>query len=131
MKSILKQWWVWLIVIIIIAIAIFVFLKIKNKNEGIGTAGINKKEFDKIEIGMSQFEVEGIIDGLDEWNNDEVYEKSCEKIGESYKDHVYTYKYKYYGERSGYAIITYEADYTKTTFGVMPEVTKKEIFDVK
>lgn len=131
MKGILKRWWVWLIVIIIIAIAIFAFLKIKNKNEGIGTAGINKKEFNKIEIGMSQFEVEKIIDELDEWNNDEIYEKCCQEISSTAKNHVYEYKYKYLGENGGYVIITYEADYSKESLFVLPTVSKKEQYNLK
>ncbi len=128
MKNIIKKWWFWLVILVILVFSIALLLLIKN--DGIGSAGISKKEFEEIELGMSQFKVHGIIDKLDEWNEDKVYEKACEEISKVYKDGIYTYQYKYYGEKSGYAIITFEADYNKGSFEV-PEVVKKEQFNLK
>ena len=130
MKNIFKKWWFWLIIFLVIIVIILIFLLFKKDGNGIGTAGISKKEFDNISIGMSQFEVESIIDKFDEWYDDNVYEKSCEEISKEYKDNKYTYQYKYYGEKSGYAIITYQADYSKS-FIEIPEVVKKENFNLK
>lgn len=130
MKSIIKKWWFWIIVLSIIAIVI-ILTAIINKSKGVGTAGINENEFEEIQIGMTQFDVNKIIDKLDEWNNDDIYKKCCEEISKSNKDHIYEYVYKYYGEKEGYAIITFEADYSKGDLFVLPEVTKKEQFNLK
>ncbi len=130
MKKIIKKWWFWLIIISII-FSITILILILNKNNGVGTAGISVDEFNKIQIGMSQFEVDGIVDKLNEWNNDEIYEKCCEEISKSQQEHVYTYVYKYYGEKGGFAIITYAVDYSDGTFFEMPEVVKKEKVNLK
>lgn len=130
MKNLVKKWW-FLTIIVIIICSIIISITIMNKKEGIGTSGISKEEFKEIELGMSQFKVNEIIDKLDEWDNNSVYEKACEEISKSHKDSIYTYQYKYYGEKSGYAIITFEADYTETIIGVFPEVIKKEQFNLK
>lgn len=130
MKDIIKKWWFWLIIALIIIILVLVYFLFQKNNNGVGTAGISKKEFERIKTGMSNFEVNGIIDEFDEWNNDEVYEKCCEEISKEHKDQKYTYQYKYYGEKTGYAIITYQADYSKS-FLEIPEVIKKENFGLK
>lgn len=130
MKNIIKKWWFWLVIIFILVFIIATIL-IRNKSNGVGSAGINQDEFNEIQLGMSQFEVHGIIDKLDEWNDDEIYEKCCEEISKSQKDHIYTYEYKYYGEKEGYALITYEADYSDGVYFKMPEVVKKEKFNLK
>lgn len=130
MKNIIKKWWIGLIIILVIIIILLAFLLLKKDNKGVGTAGISKKEFEEIRTGMSQFEVNSIIDKLDEWDDDEIYDKCCEEMSKEYKDSKYTYQYKYYGEKSGYAVITYQADYNKSLFEI-PEVIKKESFDLK
>ena len=123
MKDIIKKWWFWLVILVIFisSIALILF----TTKDGIGSSGISKEEFEEIKLGMSQFEVNGIIDKLDEWDEDEIYEKACEEITKTYKNSIYTYEYKYYGEKGGYAIITFEADYNKGSFET-PEVVKKE-----
>lgn len=126
-KKVFQKWWFWLILILVIIIILLIFLLLKKDNEGIGTAGISKKEFEEIRTGMSQFEVNSIIDKLDEWDNDEIYKNSCEEIEKSTENHIY----KYYGENGGYAIITYTADYSKGDLFVLPQVTKKEQFGLK
>ena len=76
---------------------------------------------------MDNFEVNAIIDKLDEWNTDEVYEKVCQEISNEKKDSVYTYTYKYIGEESGYALVTFEVDYSDGLYGLKyPKVVKKE-----
>lgn len=130
MKNIRRKWWFWIIVLFIIGITIMLTTTINN-SKGVGTAGINEKEFEEIQIGMTQSDVNKIIDKLDEWENDDIYTKSCEQISKSNKDQVYEYVYKYYGEKEGYVIITYKADYSKGDLFVLPEVTKKEQFNLK
>ena len=129
MKDIIKKWWFWFVVLVIFVSGTTLMLFIKN--DGIGSSGISKKEFKEIELGMSQSKVHGIIDKLNEWNEDEVYEKACEEIEKNQENSKYTYRYKYYGDKSGYAIITYEADYSKGDLFVLPEVVKKEQFNLK
>lgn len=129
MNNVIKKWWFWLVIFAILIFGIVVALI--TKNNGIGSSGISKKEFEEIELGMSQSKVNGIIDKSDEWNKDEVYEKACEEISKTHKDKIYRYEYKYYGEKSGYAIITYEADYSNGDLFVLPEVVKKEQFNLK
>lgn len=130
MKDIIKKWWFWLIIIFVLVFIIAIML-ITNKNNGVGSAGINEDEFKEIQLGMSQFEVHGIIDKLDEWDDDKIYEKCCEETSNSQEDHIYTYEYKYYGEKNGYALITYEVDYSDGVYFRMPEVVKKEKFNLK
>lgn len=131
-KIFYKKWWFWIIICLILFIIIILLLLSKNKSNGIGTAGISIDEFKKIENGMDQFEVNSIIDELDEWNNDETYEKACQEISSEEKDSVYTYVYKYVGEKGGYALITYEVDYSDGAYGLKyPEVIKKEQVNLK
>lgn len=129
MKDTIKKWWFWFVVLVIFVSGMTLMLFIKN--DGIGSSGISKREFKEIELGMSQSKVHGIIDKLNEWNEDEVYEKACEEIEKNQENSKYTYRYKYYGDKSGYAIITYEADYSKGDLFVLPEVVKKEQFNLK
>lgn len=129
-EEILKKWWFWVIIISIIVITISIVLTI-NKSNGVGTAGISLEEFKEIDLGMSNSTVNKIIDKYDEWDNDTIYNKCCEEINKSNENSIYTYSYKYYGEKSGYAIITFEADYSKGDLFVLPSVVKKESFNLK
>lgn len=130
MKSTLRKWWFWLIIILIFAIVTIIF--IMQNNGGVGTAGISKKEFDEIRIGeTTNFELNSIIDKNNEWNNDEIYNKCVEEIAEKREDSKYTYIYKYYGEKSGYAIITLQADYSNGFFYNDVVVIKKENHNLK
>ncbi len=130
MKELIKKWWIWLIIVFII-FALVIFLII-NKKEGMGTAGISKEEFNEINLGMTQFEVNSIIDKLNEWDDDEIYDKCCQEISSVEKDEIYTYVYKYQGENGGYAIITYEIDYSNGYYGLeYPKVVKKEVYNLK
>lgn len=116
-------------IIVIIACAILLIMRILN---GIGSAGISKEEFEEIEIGMDNFEVNAIIDKLGEWNDDEIYEKACEEVEKTKNESVYKYTYKYNGENSGYALITFEVDYSDGVYGLQyPEVVKKEQVNLK
>jgi len=128
MKNLIKKWWFWTIILVIVVIIVIIF---KTNSEGVGTAGISIEEYEEIALGMSNFKVNEIIDKLDEWHNDDVYNKCCEEISNSKNNHIYTYSYKYYGEKKGYAIITFEADYSKGDLFVLPSVVKKEKFDLK
>lgn len=129
MKKNIKKWWILPSAILIV---IIVFFAIQTKDKGVGTAGISKQEFDEIKIGeTTNFDLSSIIDKNDEWDNDEVYDKCVEKIEESKEDQKYTYVYKYYGEKSGYAIITLQADYSNGYFYNDVIVIKKEKFNLK
>lgn len=131
MKELIKKWWFWLMVVFTIIIVLVIFLII-NKKESIGTAGISKEEFDEINLGMTQFEVNSIIDKLNEWDDDEVYNRCCQEISSTNKDGIYIYVYKYLGENSGYAIITYEVDYSNGYYGLQyPTVTERENHNLK
>lgn len=130
MKELIKKWWFWLCIVLTAILIIILLTQIKEK--GVGTAGISIEEFEKITLGMTQSNVNTIIDKLDEWDNDETYNKCCEEISSSNRDGIYTYVYKYYGEQNGYAIITYEVDYSKGYYGLeYPKVIKKEKYNLK
>lgn len=125
------------IIIIIISIILFILLillMLKNINNlsGVGTAGINLKEYNEIKIGTTNnYELFSIIDTNNEWNEDSIYEKCVEEISNTKEDHVYTYVYKIYGENSGYAIITLQADYSNGYYYNDLIVTKKEKYNLK
>lgn len=132
MKNIIKKWWFWLIIVLIIVILVLIYFLLSKNNSGVGTAGISKEEFDEIKIGeTTNFGLSGIIDKNHEWNDDEVYDKCVEKIGESKEDKKHTYTYKYYGEKSGYAIITLQSDYSNGYFYNDVLVIKKENYGLK
>lgn len=121
-----------LILIIVLILFIILFMFFVNTSTGIGTPGINLDEFDKIQLGMEQSEVNNIIDKLNEWDNDEVYDIACQEISSEKENGKYIYSYKYIGEKEGYAIITFEVDYSDGFFGLKyPEVIKKEEFNLK
>lgn len=129
----MKKWLLWLIILLlIIGITLISIIASKNKNQGVGTAGISKEEFDEIIIGKTtNFELNSIIDKNNEWFDDEVYEKCVEQVEESKENNKYTYVYKYYGEKGGYAIITLQADYSNGYFYNDVIVIKKEKFGLK
>ena len=133
MKNIIKKWWFWAIAfLLVLIIGLTIILLTNNETKGVGSAGINKVEFERIKTGMTEFEVNNIIDEQDEWGNDEIYNKCVEEISNTSKNGVYTYERKYYGEKSGYVIITYEVDYSEGFYGMKyPEVIKKQQFDLK
>ncbi len=128
MKELIKKWWFWLIIGIVLVLIISIVIA---NSKGVGTAGISLEEFEEINLGMSNLTVNKIIDKFDEWDNDNIYDKCCKEISKSSKNSVYTYSYKYYGEKGGYAIITFEADYSKGDLFVLPRVAKKENFNLK
>lgn len=85
-----------------------------SENQGVGPEGISLDEYNQIDIGMSQFEVNEIVGG------------GGEKIGEQKEEHIYSYTYEFPGEKSGSATITFTADYSDGDFFVMPSVSAKE-----
>lgn len=136
MKKLVEQWWFWCIIALIILLIVVMSIFRKGfkdgfneaLNKGVGSAGISKEEFEEIQIGMSQLDINSIIDKQDEWDDDSVYEKCCKEIKKTSENHIYTYQYKYLGEQGGYAIITYTADYSKGDSFVQPTVIdKKEV----
>lgn len=133
MKDIIKKWWFWIVILLMVTlICIIIFAFSKDTNKGVGTAGISKEEFEQIEIGKTtNFGINKIIDKNGEWDDDEIYEKCVEQIGESKEDSKYTYIYKYYGEKGGYAIITMQADYSNGYSYNDVLVIKKEQFNLK
>ena len=129
MKAATRKWYFWVFSIVLIISILTIYYNITNK--GVGSAGISLEEFDKIELGMSQFTVNSIIDELDEWNDDSIYEMCCKEISTKSENSIYQYTYKYLGENSGYAIITYTADYSKSGSFVLPTVSNMEKFNLK
>ena len=121
MKRILKKWWI----LIIVLASIIGLMCFKVSNRGVGTAGISLEEFEKIELGMGETTVNKLIDTEDEWSDDKVYEKCCTEVNKNKDNHIYTYTYKYLGEKGGYALVTFEADYSKGNIFVLPTVSKK------
>lgn len=121
-----------IIIILLVVVIISMVFILRNINNGVGTAGISEDEFEEIQIGeTTNFELSSIIDQNDEWSNDNVYDKCVEKISEEREEQKYTYVYKYYGEKSGYAIITLQADYSNGYFYNDVVVIKKEKFNLK
>lgn len=98
MIDLIKKWWFWMIIVLVIIIAILIALTI-NKSHGVGTAGISLQEFEEIDLGMSNLTVNKIIDKLDEWDDNNIYDKCCKEISKSNQNSIYTYSYKYYGEK--------------------------------
>lgn len=128
--AIYKKWWFW--TIIAVAIILFFVILFIFKIGGVGSAGISKAEFDEIIIGeTTNFELNSIIDKEDKWNNDFVYNRCVEQIGEEKEKSKYTYTYKYYGEKGGYAIITLQSDYTNGNFYNDVIVIEKENYGLK
>jgi Sec-independent protein translocase protein TatA len=124
---------IFLILLIILVIFCIIFLVLfNNKSEGIGRAGISLEEFKRISNGMTQSEVENIIDSDDLWDDDNVYAKACIKLKESKNNSIYKYEYKYLGDKSGYAIVTYEVDYSNGFNGLKyPIVVELQNYDLK
>ena len=122
MKDIIKNKWFWIIIILILLIIFFIFFK--NINSGAGKEGISKEEFEQVELGMSQNDVAKIV-------SSDNMEPVNEEIEKSSENHIYKYVYKYYGEKKGYAIITYEADYSNGDIFVLPVVVQKEQIDLE
>lgn len=118
-----RYFYLFILVIICIVLAVF-FMYIKNANSKVGKNGISKEEFKKIELGMSQKSVAKIVSPDD-------FEPVKDELEKKEENHIYRYAYKYYGENKGYAIITYEADYSNGDMFVLPEVSKKEQFNLK
>lgn len=118
---------------IIVLLFIFLIFKFNNKDsDGIGEAGISLYEFQKINLGMTQSEVENIIDSNDLWNDDAIYLKACIKLEENKNNSIYKYKYRYVGDKSGYAIVTYEVDYSDGFYGLKyPKVVEFQNFNLK
>ena len=90
---------IFLILLSILVVFCIIFLVLfNNKSDGIGSAGISLEEFKKINNGMTQSEVEKIIDSDDLWNDDNVYAQACIKLEENKNNSIYKYTYKYLGE---------------------------------
>lgn len=131
-KKFYEKWQFWLIILAVIVIIIIGIIITNNQAKGVGSAGISREEYNEIEIGKTtNFELNEIIDKDDEWSNDAIYDKCVQQISEEKEDSKYTYVYKYYGERSGYAIITLQADYSNGYFYNDVIVIKKEKFNLK
>lgn len=108
-----------IIISVIILIVIIIIFSIIDLNK-IDPNGINLSEYEKIESGMTLTEVEDIIGK----RNHIKYEQISR--AEDSSSTVYTYKY--YGEKNGYAIITYELDVWNNK-GML--VINKENFNIK
>lgn len=120
------------ILMIVSMITVLLFLLKNNSKDGIGEAGISLEEFNKISSGMTQSEVEKIIDSNNLWNDDDIYSNACIKLEENKSDSIYTYKYKYIGDKSGYAIVTYKVDYSNGFYGLeYPKVADFQNFNLK
>ena len=71
--------------------------------DGIGAEGISKEEYEQIRPGMTITDVNEIVGG----NGERISEKDeKDTIG------IIEYIYKYQGENTGYALITFTSDYS-------------------
>ena len=123
--NLIKKWWFWLIIALIIIGIITIIILIPKL--GVGSGGISLTEYNKIEMGESNFGLEEIIAPNHEWDHN--YSKYVEEISKTTENHKYIVVNKYYGENGGYAIITLEKDLS-TSFSRLV-VTKKENFNLK
>lgn len=120
-----QKWWFWVIIICIFIVLIISLVLFSKGKQGVGTAGISIEEFDEIQIGMTMTEVCKIINNE---NMNNVKSQQLEKI----EDITGTlYKYRYEGEKKGYAIITYELSTTDLWSGNGIKVITKEKFNLK
>ena len=71
--------------------------------DGIGAEGISKEEYEQIRPGMTITDVNEIVGG----NGERISEKD-----EKDTIAVFEYIYKYQGENTGYALITFTSDYS-------------------
>lgn len=121
--------------IITLLLLIIILLLVNNntnlQNTGIGKAGISLEEFNRITNGISELTVYDIIDPDSLLDDDVLYEKCVQKISDEKNNHIYTYTYRYQGEKSGYAEITYTADYSNGDLFVTPIVTSKKNYNLK
>ena len=108
-----------IIISVIIFIAFIIIFLIIESNK-MDPNGINLSEYEKIENGMTLTEVEDIIGKRNHIKSEQI------KRVEDSSSTVYTYKY--YGEKNGYAIITYELDVWNNK-GML--VISKENFNIK
>lgn len=104
------------VAVLIVIIVVFLIIS-SNKIE---PNGINISEYDKIQNGMTLTEVEDIIG-----ERNHIKYEQINRIEDS-SSTVYTYKY--YGEKNGYALITYELDVWNNR-GM--QVISKENFNIK
>lgn len=123
--NLIKKWWFWLIIALIIIGIITIIILIPKL--GVGSGGISLKEYNKIQLGETNFGVEEIVAPNHEWDFE--YSKYVEQISTSTENHKYIVINKILGENGGYAIITYEKDF-KVPFSSLV-VIKKEQFDLK
>lgn len=113
---------------ITIAIVIIVILIPKG---GVGYGGITKENFEKVRTGMDNFEVNDVLDPEDRWHDNDTFNKCVEEISETYTKGKYSYTNKYMGEKGGYAIIKFEADYSDGYYIKHPIVIEKTQYDLK
>ena len=110
-------------IITIICLAIFIIFLLFFILSSVFTTdsnGINMEEYEKIQTGMTMTEVEDIVGTR---NN-----IKCEQINRFEDISSTVYIYKYYGEKKGYATITYELDIWSNK-GM--QVISKENFNLK
>lgn len=109
-----------IILICLIIFIVFILFLVISSNLKIDPNGMNIEEYEKIETGMTMTEVEDIVGSR---NN-----IKCEQLSriEDISSTIYTYKY--FGEKKGYATITYELDIWSNK-GM--QVISKENFNLK
>lgn len=120
-----------IVIVIIVIICLFILYKNKKAEYKCNDAGISYEEFQKIQTGDSQFAVNEIVDPNDKLDNDKTYENCIIEVSKENKNNVYNYTYKYIGEKGGYAILTFTADYSNGDSFVMPGISKKEQYNLK
>lgn len=120
-----------IIAIVIVIIGLFILYKNKKVEYKCNDAGISYEEFQKIQTGDSQFAVNEIVDPNDKLDNNKTYENCIIEVSKENKNSVYNYTYKYIGEKGGYAILTFTADYSNGDSFVMPGISKKEQYNLK
>lgn len=102
-----------------------------NQETGCNEAGISMNEFNTINLGDSEFKVNDIVDAYGYLNDDKTYAKCVQEVSRTSKNNVHEYTYKYLGENTGYALITFTADYSEDNLFQLPTVSKKEQFNLQ
>lgn len=123
MKDIIKKWWFWFIIVFIAILIMLIFVLKKP----IKKSGISKEEYKKIENGMTMTEVAEIINSE---NREDVLQEEISKIEDKSTGGT-VYKYKYIGEKGGYAVITYEITTIDLWTDGRVKVILKEEFNLK
>ena len=119
--------------IIIIAITLIAIFS-NHSSGGVGKGGITKEKLKNVEVGKTTTStINRTLDPDGLWHDNAIFNKVVSQVEKVFtQDKIYRYVNRYEGEKSGYALITFEADYSrKGAIFEVPVVTKIEEHDLK